>query len=150
MVGSLRHRRTHGGGALKLSENAERLGEGLGRLQFGPANLGASFDIEYARFPIADQITAHLAYASALIASDQFQQASDILDRLPADHPETGYVRACLATKTQRWPDVLTAVGCALKPTRRVFGAGGKPARGLGSSQSGIDAACLTSRTAGH
>ncbi|CAN3132559.1 AAA family ATPase (plasmid) [Mycobacterium sp. smrl_JER01] len=105
----------------KLSENAERLGEGLGRLQLGPANLGASFDIEYARFPIADQITAHLAYASALIASDQFQQASDILARLPADHPETGYVRACLATKTQRWPDVLTAVGVCTQNPRDVY-----------------------------
>ena len=105
----------------KLSANADRLGEGLSRLQLGPANMGAFFEIEYARFPIADQITAQLAYAAALIASNEFQQASAILDRLPADSPETGYVRACLATKTQRWPDVLTAVGVCTQNPRDTY-----------------------------
>lgn len=105
----------------KLSANADRLGEGLSRLQLGPAAMGAFFEIEYARFPIADQITAQLAYAAALIASNEFQQASAILDRLPADSPETGYVRACLATKTQRWPDVLTAVGVCTQNPRDTY-----------------------------
>ncbi|ANW68224.1 hypothetical protein BCA37_30640 (plasmid) [Mycobacterium sp. djl-10] len=105
----------------KLSANAERLGEGLSRLQLGPATMGAFFEIEYARFPIADQITAQLAYAAALLASNEFQHASAILDRLPADSPETGYVRACLATKTQRWPDVLTAVGVCTQNPRDTY-----------------------------
>lgn len=98
----------------KLSENAERLGEGLSRLQLSPAIMGAFFEIEYARIPIVDQPTARLAYAAALLDAEDYKQASDLLDDLPADHPQTGYVRACLASKTQRWPDVLAAVGvCA-------------------------------------
>lgn len=105
----------------KLYEHADRLGEGLSRLQLSPARMGAFFDIEYARIPIVDQTTAQLAYAAALLTTNQFQQASDVLDRLPADHPETGYVRACLATKTQRWPDVLTAVGVCTQNPRDVY-----------------------------
>lgn len=102
----------------KLGEHADRLGEGLARLQLTPASMGAFFEIEYARIPIVDPHTAHLAYAAALLAADEFQPAADVLDRLPPDHAQTGYVRACLATRTRRWPDVLAAVGVCVRDPR--------------------------------
>ena len=51
----------------RLASHADRLGEGLLRIQHRPADLGAHFDIDYVRMPIVDATTARLAYAAALI-----------------------------------------------------------------------------------
>lgn len=93
----------------RLATHAERLGEGLLRIQHRPADLGARFDIDFVRMPIMDATTARLAYAAALIRQQNWQGADDILRTLPTT-PAVGYVRSVLATATKRWPDVLVAV----------------------------------------
>ncbi|ART74225.1 type VII secretion AAA-ATPase EccA (plasmid) [Mycobacterium dioxanotrophicus] len=93
----------------RLASHADRLGEGLLRIQHRPADLGAHFDIDYVRMPIVDTTTARLAYAAALIREQNWQGADDAMAELPAT-PSVGYVRSVLATATKRWPDVLVAV----------------------------------------
>ncbi len=41
----------------RLASHADRLGEGLRRIQHRPADLGAHFDIDYVRMPIVDATT---------------------------------------------------------------------------------------------
>lgn len=93
----------------RLASHADRLGEGLLRIQHRPADLGAHFDIDYVRMPIVDATTARLAYAAALIRQQNWQGADGALFDLPTT-PAVGYVRSVLATATKRWPDVLVAV----------------------------------------
>ena len=93
----------------RLATHADRLGDGLGRIQHRPADLRAHFDIDYVRMPIVDATTARLAYAAALIREQNWQGADDMVRTLPAT-PAVGYVRSVLATATKRWPDVLVAV----------------------------------------
>lgn len=93
----------------RLASHADRLGEGLLRIQHRPADLGAHFDIDYVRMPIVDATTARLAYAAALIRQQNWQGADGALLELPTT-PAVGYVRSVLATATKRWPDVLVAV----------------------------------------
>ncbi|WP_396885682.1 hypothetical protein [Mycobacterium sp. SMC-8] len=137
---------------IKLSENAERLERGFRPgSSLAPLIWAASFDIEYARFPVADQITAHpgLCIRADRVRTSSSRRAAHTRCACRPDHPETGYVRACLATKTQRWPDVLTAVGVCTQSPRDVYLArAASLLEAWASSQSGIDAACLTSRTA--
>ena len=94
----------------KLAAHADRLGQGLNRIQHRPADLGAYFDIDYVRLPIIDATTARLAYAAALLQKQDYQGTDDVLATLPAEVPAVAYVRACLAIATRRWPDVLVAV----------------------------------------
>lgn len=94
----------------RLATHADRLGDGLRRIQHHPADLAAHFDIDYVRILIGDSTTARLAYAAALILDRNWQAAEDTLEGLPPT-PQVQYVRACLATATRRWPDVLVAVG---------------------------------------
>jgi len=93
----------------RLATHADRLGDGLVRIQHRPADLRAHFDIDYVRMPIVDATTARLAYAAALIREQNWQGADDMVRTLPAT-PAVGYVRSVLATATKRWPDVLVAV----------------------------------------
>lgn len=93
----------------RLASHADRLGEGLARIQHRPADLGAHFDIDYVRMPIVDATTARLAYAAALIREQNWPGADSALSGLPST-PAVGYVRSVLATATTRWPDVLVAV----------------------------------------
>ncbi|MBU8840630.1 type VII secretion AAA-ATPase EccA [Mycolicibacterium goodii] len=94
----------------KLSTHAEGIGLGLTRIRHRPVDLGATFDIDYVRIPIVDATSARLAYAAALILQQRWQEADDTLRDLPDTH-EVSYVRACLASSTRRWADVLTSVG---------------------------------------
>ncbi|MBY0286814.1 MAG: type VII secretion AAA-ATPase EccA [Mycobacteriaceae bacterium] len=95
-----------------LSQVSRRVGADLRALGTTPQALGAFFDIEYVRLEIIDETSAGLAYAAALVDAGQFGQASDELDALPP-LPQVAYVRAVLASRTERWPDVLTAlIGC--------------------------------------
>lgn len=93
----------------RLATHADRLGDGLVRIQHRPADLRAHFDLDYVRMPIVDATTARLAYAAALIREQNWQGADDMVRTLPAT-PAVGYVRSVLATATKRWPDVLVAV----------------------------------------
>ena len=96
----------------KLAEHAQLLGQDLRALGVLPHELGATYDIEYVKFTIADEHGARLAYAAALIDDHQFDRAAGLLVKLPAV-PAARYVRAVLGSRTQRWPDVLAALeGC--------------------------------------
>ncbi len=95
----------------KLSQHADSIGQSLNRISFRPDDLGAFFVVEYVQLPIVDATTARLAYAAALLKQERYQQVDDLVVSLDARNPAVAYLRACLASKTQRWPDVLTAVG---------------------------------------
>jgi type VII secretion ATPase EccA len=96
-----------------LARRAAVLGQDLRALGVAPHQLSAAFEIEYVRFTILDENTARAAYAAALIDERDFDGAAEALRQLPSA-PSVCYVRAVLASRTQRWPDVLTALeGCA-------------------------------------
>jgi type VII secretion ATPase EccA len=95
-----------------LSAVARRIGTDLRALRVTPQELGASFDVEYVKVGIIDEMSAKLAYAAALIDAGNYEQASARLLELPKN-PAVAYAAAVLASRTYRWPDVLTAlIGC--------------------------------------
>lgn len=96
----------------RLADTSGRLGVDLRALGMAPHELGAYFDIEYVRVPIIDTATATLAYAAGLVSARQWAAAHDILTGLAAT-PVQSYVRGVLASRAERWPEVLAAVsGC--------------------------------------
>lgn len=96
-----------------LAGHAPLLGQDLRALGMAPHQLSAAFEIEYVRFTILDEHTARLAFAAALLDDQEYDRADEVLGKLPAV-PSVCYVRAVLASRTRRWPDVLTALeGCA-------------------------------------
>lgn len=96
----------------RLADTSGRLGVDLRALGLAPQDLGAYFDIEYVRVPIIDAATATLAYAAGLVDARQWAAAHDILTGLAAT-PVQSYVRGVLASRAERWPEVLAAVnGC--------------------------------------
>lgn len=96
-----------------LAGHAALLGQDLRALGIAPHQLSAAYDIEYVRFTIADEHGARLAYAAALVDEREYDRAARVLEKLPAV-PSVCYVRAVLASRTRRWPDVLAALeGCA-------------------------------------
>ncbi len=95
-----------------LADSAGRVGADLRALGLTPDGLRAAFDIEYVRLPITDPTSARLAYGAALINEGHWGDADAVLVPLSAG-PAVGYVRAVLASRVSRWPDVLAAVsGC--------------------------------------
>jgi type VII secretion ATPase EccA len=95
-----------------LSDNAGRLGADLRALGMTPHSLNATFDVGYVRIPISDPAGARLSYAAALIDAGQWDTAEDLLSAM-VPSAVVSYVRGVLASRVQRWPDVLTAVsGC--------------------------------------
>lgn len=98
----------------RLAALSRGIGADLRSLHLRPVDVGASFDIEYVRLEILDEATAQLAYAAALIDAAKFDEAHQLLGQLGAAPKVAYYVAGVLAWRTQRWPDVLTAVdGCA-------------------------------------
>jgi type VII secretion ATPase EccA len=68
----------------------------------------------YIDYPLADRTEAIAAYAATLITGADHQGAADALDEAAATvagrAPIIDYLRASLHFRTQRWPDVLTAL----------------------------------------
>lgn len=95
-----------------LSTHSRNLGAHLRHLGKGPRELGACLDVEAIRLDIVDPVSAQAAYAVALINAGKYEAAHSHLNTVP-DRPEVAYVRAVLNRRTERWPDVLTALtGC--------------------------------------
>lgn len=102
---------------LQLYRNRAAIGAEQRRLGLPPRTLSGRFSTGlYIDYPLADQTEAIAAYAATLIAGADHQGADDALDEAAASFgsgraPIIDYLRASLHFKTQRWPDVLTALG---------------------------------------
>mgnify|MGYP002634988463 CR=1 FL=1 len=96
-----------------LATHSARIGQDLRAIHLGPHDLRASFGTDYISLTIHDADTAKLAYISALIDAGRYQEAHDLLSKV-GPSAAASYIRAVLYSRTQRWPDLLTAVaGCA-------------------------------------
>lgn len=83
------------------------------RLGLPPGTLAGRWDTGYyIDYPAMTAVDATAAYAASLIRGADFAGAEEVLDEIPPAHrlPITDYVRALLHLRTQRWPDVLTAL----------------------------------------
>ncbi|MBU8819267.1 type VII secretion AAA-ATPase EccA [Mycolicibacterium goodii] len=96
-----------------LSDSSRNLGHHLRSIGKSPAQLRAQFHVDnLLTIVIDDDITARLAYISALIDGGDYDRANALLGSLPA-RADVACIRAVLMSRTERWPDVLTAIsGC--------------------------------------
>lgn len=101
---------------LQLYRTRATIGAEQRRLGLPPRTLSGRFSTGlYIDYPLADRTEAIAAYAATLIAGADYQGAEAALDEAAATvsgrAPIVDYLRASLHFKTQRWPDVLTALG---------------------------------------
>jgi type VII secretion ATPase EccA len=105
-----------------LYRTRKALGREQRRLGLAPRSLAGRFDTGlYLDYPLSSATEVALANAANLIRARDFDDAEQILDDLAGaagSDPEaainadiTAYVRGILHFTTQRWPDVLTALG---------------------------------------
>ncbi|MDH3011155.1 type VII secretion AAA-ATPase EccA [Gordonia alkanivorans] len=83
------------------------------RLGLPPGTIAGRWDTGlYIEYPAINAVDATAAYASSLIRGADHTGAEEALDEVPPAHrlPIVEFVRAHLHFKTQRWPDVLTAL----------------------------------------
>lgn len=95
-----------------VARNGSRLGDDLARLNLKPAHLAARVRVDdYISYTVYNADTAQLAYIAALVNDSRYDEAHQLLQAGPAEPTEWRYLRASMATRVQRWPDVLAAVG---------------------------------------
>ncbi|GAB16652.1 hypothetical protein GOEFS_009_00200 [Gordonia effusa NBRC 100432] len=83
------------------------------RLGLAPRTLFGRFATGlYVDYPVSDHVEAAAAYACAMIADGDYDGADDTLESVDTAEltPIVEFSRALLNFRTQRWPDVLTAL----------------------------------------
>jgi type VII secretion ATPase EccA len=130
---------------LQLYRNRGAIGAEQRRLGLPPRTLSGRFSTGlYIDYPLADRTEAIVAYAATLIAGADHQGAEDALDEAAAEHgvagrpPIVDYLRAALHFKTQRWPDVLTALAPSSAWTDEYMNAGADLMAGSACVQMGL------------
>ncbi|ORM34122.1 type VII secretion AAA-ATPase EccA [Williamsia sp. 1135] len=128
---------------LQLYRSRAALGAEQRRLGLPPRTLSGRFSTGlYIDYPLADRTEAIAAYAATLIAGADHQGAEDALDEAAASvsgrAPIVDYLRASLHFKTQRWPDVLTALGDSERWTDDYMSAGADLMAGSACVQMGL------------
>ncbi|WP_207842442.1 type VII secretion AAA-ATPase EccA [Williamsia soli] len=128
---------------LQLYRSRAALGAEQRRLGLPPRTLSGRFSTGlYIDYPLADRTEAIAAYAATLIAGADHQGAEDALDEAAATvsgrAPIVDYLRASLHFKTQRWPDVLTALGDSERWTDDYMSAGADLMAGSACVQMGL------------
>jgi len=94
-----------------LHRSRGRLHRELRRLGLPPYALGGRFNSGlYVDLPLNNPASAIAAYAATLIDDGDYPGAEATLDEESVAEPSTSYIRAVLHYKTQRWPDVLSAL----------------------------------------
>ncbi|MCZ4553236.1 type VII secretion AAA-ATPase EccA [Gordonia rubripertincta] len=128
---------------LQLYRSRAALGAEQRRLGLPPRTLSGRFSTGlYIDYPLADRTEAIAAYAATLIAGADHQGAEDALDEAAATisgrAPIVDYLRASVHFKTQRWPDVLTALGDSERWTDDYMSAGADLMAGSACVQMGL------------
>ncbi|PYE14999.1 type VII secretion ATPase EccA [Williamsia limnetica] len=128
---------------LQLYRSRATLGAEQRRLGLPPRTLSGRFSTGlYIDYPLADRTEAIAAYAATLIAGADHQGAEDALDEAAATIsgrvPIVDYLRASLHFKTQRWPDVLTALSDSERWTDDFMNAGADLMAGSACVQMGL------------
>ncbi|MDV7174186.1 type VII secretion AAA-ATPase EccA [Gordonia amicalis] len=83
------------------------------RLGLPPGTIAGRWDTGlHIDYPAITAVDATAAFASSLIRGADYSGAEEALDEIPPAHrlPIVEFVRAHLHYRTQRWPDVLTAL----------------------------------------
>jgi type VII secretion ATPase EccA len=135
----------------RLADHADAIGQDVRPLGVAAGELGARFPAGHLEFGVFDAASARQAYAAALIGERRFDDARDVLDKLPAG-PVTSYLRSLLGWTTQRWPDVLAALnGYHSWPDAQLRAAAslldGWAAAGLGLTERAAGAAAAASES---
>ncbi|SKO15806.1 AAA family ATPase [Mycobacteroides abscessus] len=95
----------------KVSQHADKIGVACRTLGRHPRDLEARFPAgDYLNLPLHDAESAHMGYAAALIRTKQFDKAREILASQPTTEL-TKFMRAVLGAATERWTDVIAALG---------------------------------------
>lgn len=129
---------------LQLYRTRGTIGAEQRRLGLPPRTLSGRFSTGlYIDYPLADRTEAIAAYAATLIAGADYQGAEDALDEAASTlsggrAPIVDYLRASLHFKTQRWPDVLTALGQSGSWTDDYMNAGADLMAGSACVQMGL------------
>ena len=93
-----------------LYRSRDTLGIEQRRLGLPPGTLGTRFGTGFhLDHPLTDAAEAAAAYTAAMIAEADYDGAEQALDDAP-DRPIVAFQRGVLHFRTQRWPDVLTAL----------------------------------------
>lgn len=109
------------------------------RLGLEPRTLAGRFSTGlYIDFPLSDKSEAAAAYACAMIADNDFGGAEQALDAVPGPVPILAYARGLLHFRTQRWPDVLTALAQSDKWTDEYMTAAANVMVGTACAQLGL------------
>lgn len=98
---------------LGLYRTRATIGAEQRRLGLPPRTLvGRWYTGMFIDYPASDAVEATAAYAASLIAGHDYAGAEQVLDDVQpsAVVPILDFVRALLHLRTQRWPDVLTAL----------------------------------------
>ncbi|MCE5290887.1 MAG: type VII secretion AAA-ATPase EccA [Nocardiaceae bacterium] len=83
----------------------------LRRFGLQPLHVDARFATGmYIDYPVSTSASIVAAYAASLIAENDYSGAETVLDDATDIEPILEYMRGVLHSKTQRWPDVLTAL----------------------------------------
>lgn len=83
------------------------------RLGLPPRTLAGRFSTGfYIDYPVSDPAEAAAAYACTMLDAQDYDGAQDALDAVAAGEktPIVDFAHGCLHFRTQRWPDVLTAI----------------------------------------
>ena len=98
---------------LALYRTRDGIGLEQRRLGLPPRTLaGRWYAGLHITYPLSDATEASAAYASSLISGKDYSGAQDVLNEIPPAHrvPIVEFVHGVMHFKTQRWPDVLTAL----------------------------------------
>ncbi|MFT4043522.1 MAG: type VII secretion AAA-ATPase EccA [Gordonia sp. (in: high G+C Gram-positive bacteria)] len=101
---------------LALYRHRDDIGTEQRRLGLAPHTLVGRFSTGmFIDYPLTDAVEATAAYAATLINGADYAGAREVLDQLGygARRPIVDFIEGVLGLRTQRWPDVLSALARA-------------------------------------